>query len=281
MFLKVNELNMFYRVFRDNQETQDFIPSLKTMVVLHGGFGLIDHQIEVAHWREFSKSVQIIFLDQRGCGRTEGGTLASLSLDQCGEDIYAFCQALKIKKPIIAGISMGGFAMMAYLTKHPEHPSAIVLCNTEAKKSAQARKEAFLKFGNLQASEAADIFDQDPGSIEKSKLFFEKCVPYFSKKEFALMPAFKEDWEVWSKCSREWSTTMDYRERLKKSIQCPVLFLAGEDDPNHPLASSVETANCIPEKYRHFHIIPQSGAPVYQDQPDAFKQLVSEFIKKY
>jgi pimeloyl-ACP methyl ester carboxylesterase len=280
MFVKVHELNMFYRVFRDNAEAQDLIPSLKTMIVLHGGFGLIDHQIEVSHWREFSKLVQVVFIDQRGCGRTEGGTIEGYSLKKYGEDIFGFCQSLKIVKPIIAGISAGGMAIMAYLTKHSDHPGAIILCNTEAKKSAEARKAAFLKFGSTQAAEAVDIFDSDPANIEKSKLFFETCVPYFSKNEFSLVPAFKEDWGIWKKFAVEWSTSMDYREALKKAITCPVLFLAGEDDPNHPLESSIETANSIPEKYRHFHVIAKTGAPVYQDQPEAFKKLINDFIKE-
>jgi pimeloyl-ACP methyl ester carboxylesterase len=137
----------------------------------------------------------------------------------------------------------------------------------------------FLKLGSDKAAQAASEFDNNPSDIEKFQKFAETCVPYFSKKPFTLMQGYKEDWNVWIKNAIQWSI-MDYRDDLKKSVQCPTLILAGEDDPNHPLASSTELAHCIPEQFRHFEVIANAGAPVYQDQPEAFNKAVSDFLKK-
>lgn len=277
-FIQVNDIKMFYRVFRDEIEVSTVDSKLDTMIVLHGAPGLIDHQIELEAWREFSSLLQVVFLDLRGCGQTEDGDLSQWSLKLCAEDLHAFSEALHLEKPILAGVSSGGFIIMHYLANYAAQPKAIIFCNTEAKKSPVERKNTFLRVGTPEAARAAAVFDADPTNIEKSNTFFDTCVPYFSKKPFSLTPPAKTNIDLWIKNSKEWSE-MDFRESLKKNVQCSVLILAGEDDPNHPIACAIETANCIPEQYLHFDPIKDAGAPVYQDQPEAFRQRVTQFLQ--
>ncbi len=93
-----------------------------------------------------------------------------------------------------------------------------------------------------------------------------------------LTPPATLNQELWLKNAKEWSE-LDLRETLKKNIACPVLILAGEEDPNHPLSCAIETAACIPKKYLSFDPIPGAGTPVYQDQPAAFRKQVIRFLK--
>ena len=93
------------------------------------------------------------------------------------------------------------------------------------------------------------------------------------------MPPAKTNLDLWLKNSKEWSE-IDFRDTLQKYVQCPVLILAGEDDPNHPIASAIETANCIPNAYLHFDPIRGAGTPVYQDQPEAFRAGVFDFLRQ-
>ena len=92
-----------------------------------------------------------------------------------------------------------------------------------------------------------------------------------------LTPAAKQDLAVFAKHAVGWAS-MNYLTDLHK-IQCPVLYLAGENDPNHPLESSIQTANAIPKNFCYLHIIPDAGAPVYLDQPEIFNSLVTDFIE--
>jgi proline iminopeptidase len=278
-FIIANDLNIHYRIFRDGAEVHSIDPNQKTMIVLHGGPGLIDHQMEAPYWN-FSKQIQIIFPDLRACGKTDDGDISKWSIDLCADDLYAFCKALKLENPLLAGVSTGGFVIMSCITKHPTLPGAIIFCNTEARKSPEARKKALLRKGAYEAAAAAEAFDKDPTNNEKAQIFFEKCAPYFSTASFQWIPPAKSNWDVWAKNSKEWAA-IDYRENLKRYVQCPVLYLAGVDDPNHPIDSSIETANAIPKKYLYFHAIPGAGAPVYLDQPEIFNTLVSDFIEHY
>ena len=68
---------------------------------------------------------------------------------------------------------------------------------------------------------------------------------------------------------------MDYSDILKKFISCPTLILAGTDHPNHPLASAKELAERIRKEFCYFKPI---SSPVYQDRPEEFNTLVSEFL---
>jgi pimeloyl-ACP methyl ester carboxylesterase len=162
---------------------------------------------------------------------------------------------------------------------NPKYPKAIILCNTEAKKSIDARKQEFLRLGSQKTTEAVAYFDEAPWEEERLKVFFDACAPYISKTQYDWLPAAKTNLAVWAQFAKEWNV-MDLREDLKASVQCPTLILAGGDDPNHPIACAVETANCIPKQYLHFDPIPGAGAPVYQDQPEAFRKRVEAFLQE-
>jgi pimeloyl-ACP methyl ester carboxylesterase len=68
----------------------------------------------------------------------------------------------------------------------------------------------------------------------------------------------------------------DYSDSMPR-ITCPVLWFAGEWDPLHPACCAQEGAKKLTQV--DLHILP-TGAPVYQDNPDAFYQEVSIFLQK-
>src|SRR5258708_33618649 len=49
-----------------------------------------------------------------------------------GDDVRAFCDTLGITRPIVLRASFGGMVALAYATRHPDHPSRLVLISTEA-----------------------------------------------------------------------------------------------------------------------------------------------------
>jgi len=115
-----------------------------TLLLLHGGPGF-DHSIykpaysaladaaQVIYLDHLSRSsISIIYLDHRGNGRSEDGPRESWNLAQWGDDVHAFCEALGIASPIVLGASFGGMVALAYATRHPAHPSKLVLISTEA-----------------------------------------------------------------------------------------------------------------------------------------------------
>ncbi len=102
-----------------------------TLLLLHGGPGF-DHSIYKPAYSALADVAQIIYLDHRGNGRSEDGPRESWTLAQWGDDVRAFCEVLGIIDPIVLGASFGGMIALAYATRHPAHPSKLVLISTEA-----------------------------------------------------------------------------------------------------------------------------------------------------
>lgn len=68
---------------------------------------------------------------------------------QWGDDVRAFCDVLGIVRPIVLGASFGGMVALAYATRHPAHPSKLVLISTAATGGShrERRVELFARFG--------------------------------------------------------------------------------------------------------------------------------------
>ena len=79
----------------------------------------------------------------------EDGPQQDWNLAQWGDDVRAFCDALGIANPIVLGASFGGMVALAYATRHPDHPSKLVLISTEAAGDTylERRVAMFERFG--------------------------------------------------------------------------------------------------------------------------------------
>jgi pimeloyl-ACP methyl ester carboxylesterase len=132
MHVLVNGVRLFFDV-EGGKLVPDgaFMRERPTLLMLHGGSGS-DHSIYKPAYSALADVTQIIYLDHRGNGRSEDGPCESWTLAQWGDDVRAFCEALGITSPIVLGASFGGMVALAYATRHPAHPSKLVLISTEA-----------------------------------------------------------------------------------------------------------------------------------------------------
>ncbi len=68
----------------------------------------------------------------------------------------------------------------------------------------------------------------------------------------------------------------DFTPQLDK-IHCKILYLVGEEDPVHPVASAVETANYLKSNCQ-LTVIKNTGDPVYRDKPDETYKIIIDFL---
>src|SRR3982074_3320480 len=127
-----------------------------TLLLLHGGAGF-DHSIYKPAYSALADVAQVIYLDHRGNGRSEDGPREGWNLAQWGDDVRAFCDVLGIANPIVLGASFGGMVALAYATRHPAHPSRLILISTEAAGGSylERRVELFERFGGPEAGALA------------------------------------------------------------------------------------------------------------------------------
>src|SRR4051812_27454025 len=149
MFISVNGVRLFFDV-----EGAKLVPDGPVMrekpvlLMLHGGPGF-DHSIYRPAYSALADIAQIVYLDHRGNGRSEDGPREAWNLAQWGDDVRAFCEVLGIVDPIVLGASFGGMVALAYATRHPTHPSRLILISTEAAGGSylERRVALFERFG--------------------------------------------------------------------------------------------------------------------------------------
>ena len=280
MFIEIDGCRIFFDVYGSSLKIEaDGIASKPTLIVLHGGLGLADHTLYVEFWSQFSSIAQVVFVDQRGCGRSVCTDKSKWNLNQWADDLHQFCQHLSIKSPIIAGVSAGGHVLCHYVKCHPEAAGGLIFCNTEANFILDDMVEGYRQVGgDSVAAIARQCFTNPTPEIQQQ--YREKCmVPYYAKNPYTLKEIGRclHNPELSQSYVENEIHQFDYSEDLK-NIQCPVLLLAGADSPFHPPVTAEKMAEKIPAEYLEMHIIKDAGSPVYRDQPQLCYEWVYKFI---
>src|ERR1700674_3080784 len=127
-----------------------------TVLMLHGGPGA-DHSIFKPAYSRLADIAQVVYFDHRGDGRSDGRDgSARARVAQWVDDVKALCAALEIERPIVMGVSFGGYVAMSYALRHPQHPAKLILCSTAASPSKKAiQVEVFARLGGPAAGAAA------------------------------------------------------------------------------------------------------------------------------
>jgi pimeloyl-ACP methyl ester carboxylesterase len=118
-----------------------------------------------AMWLEQRNSLgeryRVITPDQRGFGGSPLGW-DEPSLDQVADDVAAMLDARDLDQVVLGGLSMGGYAAMAFLRRHPGRVRALLLADTKATADAPeaaANRERIA--ARLEADGSADVLVED------------------------------------------------------------------------------------------------------------------------
>lgn len=72
MYIDIRGCKLFFDVYGSKLDIlADTVKEKPTLLVIHGGHGLADHTLYPEFWSQFQDVAQVVFLDQRGCGRSE------------------------------------------------------------------------------------------------------------------------------------------------------------------------------------------------------------------
>jgi len=287
MHVLVNGVRLFFDV-----EGAKFVPDgpvmreRPTLLLLHGGPGA-DHSTFRPAYAPLADIAQIVYLDHRGNGRSEHGPREAWNLAQWGDDVAAFCDALGIANPIVLGVSFGGMVALAYATRHPAHPSKLVLISTAASgdEHLERRVALFERFGGPEAGALArrrflEVRGHDEASIEAWRSL---ALPHYTR------TPRDPDWgrrQLARPAVLQWFTrpggesqTFDLFADLHR-IRCPTLIMGGEDDPMHPIESQADIAAALPPHLVQFERFADCRHAVIPDAPERGIAAIREFIQR-
>lgn len=96
---------------------------------VHGGPGSGSEAVEKLSGDLLGKHFRMIYLDQRGSGRSASDPKKNYTLERVVQDMEELRASMKIEKWVVMPHSFGGIIATAYARKYPERVSGMVLIN--------------------------------------------------------------------------------------------------------------------------------------------------------
>lgn len=208
-----------------------------------------------------AREYKLILWDMRGHGQSDyPDDPRAYSEALTVGDIAAILDAVGAERAIIGGLSLGGYMSLAFYRAHPERTRALLIIDTGPGFKKDDAREAW----NARALATADRLDRDGLEVLKSATPERAAASHRNAKGLAL-------------AARGMLTQRDARViELLPDIKVPSLIVVGADDTPF-LAASDYMAAKIPGAQKV--VIPAAGHAVNIDQPKAFVDAVSAFLK--
>ena len=256
----------------------------KPCLFIHGGPGSWTKYYYALGGNVTEKDMTMIYLDQRGSGRSGGDSKTDYSLARMVKDFEELRAYLGYDKWILMPHSFGGTMATEYAYQHPKRIAATIYVNTTlnltyAKENGIKQAAQIL---NIPVTEIlkpgvsmTDAFNASWGKLNEKGLSYKMM--YRDKAMFDDMSAVMDTTLNWHFGSNVWNYP-EYEQdfTLKtKSIKAPSLIFAGKYDysigPDHYKSFKFKKAT-----YR----IMETGHCPYQEQTETFSNHVSAFLAK-
>ena len=234
-------------------------PKGKTVVLIHG------FPMSGAMWEpqlEALKAYRVLIPDLRGFGATP--LVAPWMLEHAAADILETVSG----KAVFVGLSMGGYIALRIAEAAPDRVSALVLCDTRAEPDANENKVKRASAIDFVRANGVDAF---LGPFLKDSVVAPKVM------EFLRGVAAKASPEAVMAALVALAARPDAAPGLSK-IKVPTAILVGSQDKITPLPLSEALRSRIPGA--ELHIIPDAGHFSNAENPAAFNERLTSFLKR-
>ncbi len=280
MHVLVNGVRLFVDVANAGLVVDDRgVREKPALVMLHGGPGF-DHVPFKTAFSALGDVAQVVFYDHRGNGRSEGSDPATWNLTQWGDDVKGLCDALGLVKPIVCGLSFGGFVAQSYATRYPDHPGKLILLSTAAAMDFERVFETFGRIGGDDARATAESYWTNPTAEGRAR-YIERCVPLYrhrrDRPKGPVHAIMKTEVALHFNGPNNEHGRFDFHADLR-NITCPTLVVGGAHDPIVPISLIEATARSLPPHLVQFERLEECGHEIHGDAPERVFPLLRNFI---
>jgi proline iminopeptidase len=251
-----------------------------TVLLLHGGPGF-DHAYFKPALSALADTAQLVYLDQRGQGRSGRPPVETCTLEQMADDAAAVCRALGLDHPAILGHSAGGFVALHLAVRHSDVIGRLILVDTAAASTEVGDMAVLERRGGAEAVAVARRLFGGDFSEETGTDFNRLVLPTYVHDPAAAGPILEAlarssfNPEVASYYFGHRAAEYDLCPRLGE-IRTPTLVLVGESDwVTRPSASQTIAAG-IPGA--ELVTLPGAGHFAFGEQPELFTGAVRRFL---
>ncbi|HLR41753.1 MAG TPA: alpha/beta fold hydrolase [Pseudogracilibacillus sp.] len=281
MYANINGTKLYFDINGSGKVIENGLVKNKPVVfLLHGGPGGT-HLSFKPYLNELSNKVQLVYIDQRGCGSSADEDPESYTLENNVEDLEALREHLGLSKIWVLGHSYGGMVAMSYALKYQDNLSGLLLITTSPSyRFIEKAKQYVEKEGNEEQKFYAEkLWNGNFQSYEELQQYYKVMDSLYSiksqNKENLSRPKVKRSYEALNKGFGDFLRTFDIVDKLN-NIKIPTLIIAGKHDWITPVSEN----HTIHEKISDssFYILENSSHNVFADEQDKFNKIVSEFL---
>ncbi len=246
-------------------------PRNKHSLVLLHAFPLSSQMFEsaAAIIKTNAPSYNIILIDLPGFG--DAPYQKEWTLAEAMVELHDKLKGIGVLEPVIAGLSMGGYAAFAYYRLYFNQVKALILSNTKADADtddAKKGRENYAKDLESRGIEAA--YEKLPTLVSDSSIKNDpNLIPKLKHWVASFRPA------AIAAGSRALAQRHESRDLLE-TISCPTLLITGEDDAL--IKDEVMEAMAAKIKGAKFISFTKSGHLTAVEYPDKWGSIVSSFL---
>jgi proline iminopeptidase len=289
-FVDANGVLIYYKAFGTGQP----------LVILHGGPGA-SHDYFLPYLVPLAKTNRLIFIDERGSGRSEKlEDPSGYTVENMVDDVEAVRLALGLGKISLLGHSCGGVLAEAYALKYQRNLTHLVLASTFH--STRQLNAVFRRMmeamtpelrDRIERMERAGLFGHGK-DYEKNRYPAEYMVAAWGEGYFPYLYQRRPDPNYdaigngvmsWDLYRTMWGshgefvidgnlTSVEYADRLG-TVAVPTLITVGDHDEVAPSISR-DMQRLIPGS--KLVVLPQSGHMTFVDQPAMSIRGIDEFL---
>ena len=244
---------------------------LRTVVLLHAfpiGANLWEPQI-----KSIPQGWRLITPDLRGFGgSTELDSASALSMSDYADDVVDLLEELGVKRAVIGGCSMGGYAALALYQTRPDLFDGLVLANTRAgadSPESRANRRNML----------ALVDREGPSGVAREmmpKLLGKTTHETKPDAEANVRRLIKQQSPAGVRAAIDRMMHRADSTPLLAQVSVPTLVITGAEDEMIPVEESRQIASGI--RGARLVIIPGAGHLANLEQPEAFNTALTEFL---
>ncbi|MHA6249486.1 alpha/beta fold hydrolase [Pontibacter sp. CAU 1760] len=254
----------------------------KPCLFVHGGPGSWTKYFYALGGDVVEQDMQMIYVDQRGCGRSSSPQNNDYSLNRMLQDFEELRQHLAYEKWLLMPHSFGGTIATEYAYVYPQQVQGLIYVNStlDLNKSLESYVQEGSRFLNIPASELrqpgapiGQALNKVVQKLNEQGLMYKMMYP--DKSMFDAMNTVMDTTLNWGFGANVWNHREYEQDFTLKtaSIKAPVLVFAGKHDysvgPKHYKLFKFPNAT-----YRRM----DTGHCPYQEQPEQFRKHVRSFV---
>lgn len=249
-------------------------PKSKHIIFIHGF--PYDHTMWDNQINSLKDEFYCVAYDLRGLGKSKPGD-GLHTIETHADDLFAIMKELKLRKPVLCGLSMGGYIALRAVERSQSKFKGLILCNTKSEADTDIAK----------LTRAAGIKQINEKGIEKfvtnavRNCFCDLSLRGNNRKEMYLPTLAKA---LKSKPAGLKSALLAMAARTDTTaflpnINIPTLLISGQLDKLTPPQNMKKMADMIPNS--DFGIAPRAGHMAPVENPGFVSDMIKGFMSKF